>query len=216
MKHLYYFLLILVCTNSYAQPYFTTSKNGFLLDNGIVTREINFPSDSIYSSKLSLNIDGQNMIAKSAEFSFLIDDELYNGFSGWKIKGQKDIKDATGGKGLQILLSHKTIPIDVELNYLLYPNLPIIRKWISITNQGSNDLKLEEVNIEDLETQLSQVSSVVYHNYGRMKQIGQFVGTWDDPVVRFDRVFDDTATPGAIPPAVAPPLAPQPAQSGSP
>jgi len=56
------------------------------------------------------------------------------------------------------------------------------------------------------ESQFNRLTSAVY----------TATGTWDDPVVRFDRVFDDTATPGAIPPAVAPPLAPQPAQSGSP
>ncbi len=56
------------------------------------------------------------------------------------------------------------------------------------------------------ESQVNRLTSVVY-------SVG---GTWDDPVVKFDRVFDDTAPPadGTSPPV--PPLAPVPAQSGSP
>jgi uncharacterized protein YhdP len=60
------------------------------------------------------------------------------------------------------------------------------------------------------ESQVNRLTSAVY----------SASGTWDDPVVKFDRVFDDTALPGpgaprpAQTPVVAPPLAP--AQSGSP
>ena len=73
--------------------------------------------------------------------------------------------------------------MSVELNYLLYPHLPIIRKWIEIQNDGPVDIKLESLTTEDLVTNLSFVRSVVLHNYARMKHIGRFVGNWDDPVV---------------------------------
>ena len=66
---------------------------------------------------------------------------------------------------------------------MLYPESTVIRKWIDFINTGTGDLKVEAVNIEDLITGLSQVSSVVYHDYGRMKQLGTFIGNWDDPVV---------------------------------
>jgi uncharacterized protein YhdP len=61
------------------------------------------------------------------------------------------------------------------------------------------------------ESQFNRLTSVVY----------TAAGTWDDPVVEFDRVFDDTAAPGAaVTPAVETPVAapqlPGPVQSGSP
>ncbi len=59
------------------------------------------------------------------------------------------------------------------------------------------------------ESQFNRLTSVVY----------TAAGTWDDPVVKFDRVFDDTVAPGAAPSVATPPAAPQspaPVQSGSP
>ncbi len=50
-------------------------------------------------------------------------------------------------------------------------------------NSGKTDIKIEALNIEDLQTTISQVSANVYNSYGRMKTIGTFYGTWDDPVV---------------------------------
>jgi uncharacterized protein YhdP len=56
------------------------------------------------------------------------------------------------------------------------------------------------------ESQVNRLTSLVY-------AVG---GSWDDPLVKFDRVFDDTPPPrdGAGAPAAASPAAP--AQSGSP
>ncbi len=89
------------------------------------------------------------------------------------------------GKGVTVILDSKdrSLPLRLKINYLLYPESTVIRKWIDFINTGTGDLKVEAVNIEDLITDLSQVSSVVYHDYGRMKQLGTFIGNWDDPVV---------------------------------
>ena len=54
--------------------------------------------------------------------------------------------------------------------------------WTSET-KDNEDLKIEEINVEDLNTTMDFVRSVVHHNYGRMKSIGKYVGDWDDPVV---------------------------------
>ena len=54
---------------------------------------------------------------------------------------------------------------------------------MKFTNGGIADMKIEGLNIEDLQTTISQVSANVYNSYGRMKTIGTFCGTWDDPVV---------------------------------
>ncbi len=40
----------------------------------------------------------------------------------------------------------------VELNYMLYPGMPVVRKWITFRNEGSDDLKIEALNVEDLGT----------------------------------------------------------------
>ncbi|MCK4746080.1 MAG: alpha-galactosidase, partial [Bacteroidales bacterium] len=65
----------------------------------------------------------------------------------------------------------------------LYPELPLVRKWIRFENTGSEDLMIESLNVEDLETGFSHVHTVVLHNYARLKHIGRFTGSWHDPVV---------------------------------
>ena len=185
MKHTLCFILIIYMNYTNAESYFDTQGNVLKIDNGLITKKIRVSSDSIYAIELALNSDGDNFIYNSKEFSFAINEEKFDGYSGWKLVSSKSITDNTSGEGMQLILNSKSTdyPIQLVVNYLLYPNFPIIRKWMSITNTGTQDIKLENVNVEDLNTRLSHVHSVVHHNYGRMKQIGRFVGNWDDPVV---------------------------------
>ena len=98
-------------------------------------------------------------------------------------RGSKGTADT--GKGLVLKLREKaTDPqVELEVHYRTYPGLPVMRKWIVFTNTGDSDFRLEAVNMEDLETGLNYVHSVVHHNYGRMKHLGSFTGSWHDPVV---------------------------------
>jgi hypothetical protein len=52
-----------------------------------------------------------------------------------------------------------------------------------LKTQVMEPLKIENLNVEDLQGNLDFVHSVVLHNYARMKHLGRFVGDWDDPVV---------------------------------
>ena len=108
-----------------------------------------------------------------------------NGHSGWTLVGSERIEEEHMGEGVRITLEGQEDleGLRVELNYILYPGMPVVRKWITFRNEGSGELKIEALNVEDLETVFSHVTSVVHHNYARMKHIGRFVGNWDDPVV---------------------------------
>ncbi|MDP4284949.1 MAG: alpha-galactosidase [Bacteroidota bacterium] len=181
------FLIVLFSClgNISAQNYYRLNGNDMILDNGKVIRNIKLSQDSIYSYKFSIDEKEKNFIGKSREFSFFLNDKNIDGFSGWKLLSTKEIKDDHSGKGLSIKIkgTKEWNNITLELNYLLYPDLALVRKWINIINTGKNEVKIEALNVEDLETKLSDTHSVVYENYGRMKHLGRFVGNWDDPVV---------------------------------
>jgi alpha-galactosidase len=185
MRQILLLLLLIFTMEVFSQDFYQVSGSKIFLDNGKIFREINIINDSIYSSELSVSAGADNYIFDSREFSFLINDRLYDGYSGWELLSTNTIEDETGGRGVKILLTNTgdQFTVRLELNYLLYPGYPIIRKWINFTNEGSSYVKLEAVNIEDMNTRFSHVSSVVYENYGRMKHLGQFTGNWDDPVV---------------------------------
>ncbi len=169
----------------YSQDEATENEKTVRLYNGLVTRVIRFQHDSIFSSSLSLAGTERNYIGRSREFSCLVNGEYVDGFSGWELVAVEEISDDRSGRGNRLVLRGKGAfsGLQVELNYLLYPDLPVIRKWIRFLNAGEEDLKIEALNVEDLQTVLSHVQTVVYHNYGRMKHLGKFVGSWHDPVV---------------------------------
>ncbi len=185
MKKILILIVLFLNNELHAQSFFKINGSDIVLSNGVVSRTIKIEHDSIYSYKLYLNTDSNNFIETSKEFSFLCNNNWFDGYSSWELAATEAIQDAHNGSGVKIMLTgkNKCAGIRLELNYLLYPKFPVIRKWISITNESAEDIKLEALQIEDLQSDLSHVSAVVYNNYGRMKHLGRFVGNWDDPLV---------------------------------
>ena len=72
--------------------------------------------------------------------------------------------------------------ITLEITYLLYPDLPVIRKQINILNNTGNEIMIESLDVEKLILGFTFVSSVVYKNYGRQKHLSTYTGDWDDPL----------------------------------
>lgn len=162
------------------------------LDNGFLHREIRYKEGKLSSINLRLAGQERSFIRESAEFSFLANGQLVSGFSSWQLEGIQTIQDERSGEGTRITLSgtENNTGLVVEINYLLYPQLPLVRKWLKIINRSAEDLKIESLNVEDLQTELSHVQTVILHNYARMKHIGSFTGNWDDPVVVFHHQSD--------------------------
>ncbi len=178
-------LLLIVPLTGLAQDYFHISKNEVILSNGTFFRDIKIANDSIYTARSSINEKEKLFIIKSKEFSFLLNDSLVNGFTGWRLLSTQAIKDKHSGNGVCITIqgTRDWNNITLELNYLMYPGLALVRKWITVINTGNREIKIENLNVEDLQVRLSYAHSIVYENYGRMKHLGKFVGNWDDPVV---------------------------------
>lgn len=168
----------------FGQDYYKIYENAIILDNGYIRREISIEGNKFFSSALLMQGMKENFIVNSREFAFSLNDKTMDGRSGWKIISSIPVSDSMDGKGVKIILEpENSSGIRIELNYLLYPGLPVVRKWIGFKNTGKEDLKIEDLNIEDLETRIGYVNAMVYHNYARMKHIGPFIGNWDDPVV---------------------------------
>jgi len=181
-------LLVLVASISsalFAQDYVSVSGSTLELNNGKLVREIRMENGSLSSTGLLISGQDRNYIRDSREFSFLANGQVLDGNSAWELVGTEAIADDRQGQGVKVILGG-TGPwqgLQVEINYLLYPELPLVRKWIRLVNNTAEDLKIEALNVEDLQTSFSQVSSVVYHSYARMKHLGRFVGSWYDPVI---------------------------------
>jgi alpha-galactosidase len=187
MKKILLFLLaISFIPVSYSQTGYVFTGKSLTLDNGFIVRTINISNDSIVSERLCLSgIDRNWLQSSSPEFQFLMNGIKINGYSGWKLISCKQITDPPAGTGALLELKGEgpAEGMELELSYLSYPGLPVIRKWIRFINTSSSDIKLEGVDIESLSLNIDYVSVWVYHNYARMKHLGTYIGNWDDPVV---------------------------------
>jgi alpha-galactosidase len=184
MRKILVFVWVLMAAVVSAQEVYKVDGESLVLDNGFVRREVRIAQGSISSVSLAALPGGENCISRSREFSLLVNDVPVDGAEGWEMLSTRAASAEHSGKGVTVILKRRKNPaLQVEVNYLLYPGMPVIRKWINFTNAGTTDLKLEGVTVENMQSAFSSTTSVVYHNYGRMKQLGTFVGNWDDPVI---------------------------------
>jgi alpha-galactosidase len=157
-----------------------------IIDNGSVKRIVHCENDSVASEGIFLAGNQINYLRRnSPDFQFLLNDRNVNGLTGWQLQSCDPLSDERGGNGAVLKLTGKgpAEGLEIELAYITYPGLPLIRKWITFRNTSSEDMKLEAVDVESLFLDIDYVSTWVYHNYARMKHLGPFVGNWYDPVV---------------------------------
>ncbi len=147
-------------------------------DNGSVVRNVNCSDGQVHTAFYGLTGNEDGFIKEtSREFSFLADGKLYSGDSRWK--GIEVSSDSC----TVVSLTSGDDRLKVELIYTSYPDLPLVRKEIRITNAGSDDIRIEGVNVEDLELALDCTHSQIYRSYGRFQTLGPYCGDWDDPLV---------------------------------
>jgi alpha-galactosidase len=183
------FLVCILFTNSvFSSPFARWTKTELTLDNGIVQRVIRFETNQkgIVSNSLKLNGDDQEfLIPGSEEFSFDLDGKNLTGLDLWKLVSISATTDETQGDGALVVLELPTLKLQIGITYLMYPNLPVIRKKISFTNTGTRELNLESLDVECLrfENSGTGTESWVMHDYARQKSLGQFISNAYDPVV---------------------------------
>jgi alpha-galactosidase len=175
------------CIQILVQAQFASWKdNQLILDNKVVQRTITIAENKLVTISLRLKGNDLNFNTKdSKEFSFLIDGRSYDGQSGWQLLSFNIAKDEHEGNGATIKLKGMDALSDVELEltYLLYPDLPVIRKQITIVNRSGKEIMLESFDIEKLKLSFTYVECVVFANYGRQKHLSTYIGNWDDPIL---------------------------------
>jgi alpha-galactosidase len=189
IKHLSFYILFLFISGIItAQPYAIRSGNFLTLDNGIVKRVLQLGAEKhgLLSNSYSLNKSNDEFLdSGSGDFYFEADGNPVTGLDNWKTVSVEMINGENKGNGALIVLEHPSINLRISITYLLYPELPIIRKKISFLNTGKKEIKLEALDIESLlfADSGTGTESWVMHDYARQKSLGQFIGDWYDPVV---------------------------------
>lgn len=152
-------------------------------DNGRILRTVDCADGHVLSGIYYLDGNTDGFVEEgSREFSFLADGGLYSGESKWK-----KIKCSTTSCADSSITAVSMLSADgklgVVLTYTTYPDLPLVRKEISISNTGKQDIRIEGVNVEDVSICLDVTHSQTLRSYGRYQALGPYRGNWDDPLV---------------------------------
>lgn len=185
------YLLTLICLllfviKTRGNDFATWNNNILILNNGLVTREIVIDKGIICTKILKISGSDINFNSEdSKEFSLIINGKQGDGQSGWDLISFVSASDIRKGSGATVKLRGTKAfnGIEVDITYLLYPDLPVIRKQITLLNNSGKEIMIESLDIEKLLLGFNYVESVAYTNYGRQKHLSTYVGDWDDPVV---------------------------------
>ena len=197
------FLFILVKVTASGQ---NSTVQEVMIDNGAISRIIILENGKVTTRSLRLAGYPYNFVSiekeepgnyepvtgynsghgpDPEEFSFKANDRLVNGKTGWKTVEVKKINDGKGS-GYALVLSgtaQSNKDLLIEIDYLAYPNLPVIRKKIIFENRGKADLKIDNIDTESLTLAWDNTHNVVYKDYARYKHLGPYTGDWNDPAV---------------------------------
>ncbi len=181
-------LFVLASGIATGQKFASYSGDLLTLDNGVVHRVIRIGSDNqgIVSKNYILKKTGDEFLSEgSADFYFEADGKPFTGLDNWRMVNVKIIDSESNGSGALVELENTSAHLRIGITYMLYPELPVIRKKISFMNTGSKDIRLEALDIEDLRFGNTAVGIEcwVMHDYAREKSLGQFIGNCYDPVV---------------------------------
>jgi alpha-galactosidase len=181
-------VILLITVSAFAQPFATWSNKSLTLNNSIIERVIALPQGSgkfITTTYKPISGDFNYFDTASTDFQFEVNGQVYSGLDNWTLKSIDKCTDATGGDGAVVTLTSADGKLRVAVQFLLYPNLPVIRKSLTITNLGSETIQLESVDVEkfNITYYWAPTFSWVCHDYGRRRSIGPYDGNMQDALV---------------------------------
>ena len=138
--------------------------------------------DGISTTNLINRLNNKEYSSTSCrEFEMTINGKAYTGKDFKYVKA--NVFDISGGKQLDV----RTIGakpeiegIELLLSFMVYEDMPVVRKQISLKNDTANELELVNLNMESL---AFLPGHTVYSNYGTLETGTPFIGDHSDPAV---------------------------------
>jgi len=199
-------VFILISSAIFSQKFTQWDGNQLTLYNNLVKRVITITSSGGFStSSLMVSQNAYNFVNNGCdEFSFLLNDKYFDGSKNWKFFSYETNDSASATIRLRGT-TKETESLELSITYMLYPDLPIIRKKIVFKNVGINDMKIEGLIVERLNTPYNLTKIWTYNNFARQKWYGQlFEGNHNDPLVVVHNISDNNGivlgneTPGLL------------------
>ena len=170
------------------KPFAVWTNDELTLNNGMVQRVIKLPNPTgnfITTAYKPIKGDFKYFEKNNPDFQFELNNKTYSGKSEWLFLDVKKITDVRAGDGAAVTLQSADKQVELTVKYLLYPNLPVIRKNLSIKNLAKETAILESVDIEKFNVTgyYATTFSWICHDYGRRRSIGSYQGNMQDALV---------------------------------
>ncbi len=188
------FILMLVTLSGFALDYTSWDGEKLTLDNGSLQRIIiwdqetgSFTTGSLHPANSNKSFTRED----SKEFHFLLNDRIVTGQNKWKVISYKPVINNNGEQGCIITLAGDeeiNNNLEISIAYMLYPDLPLIRKRLTFHNTGSKDFRIEALDVEHLKLNWSDTHCWTLKDYGRYRHLGPYSGDWHDAVVTVHNV----------------------------
>jgi len=185
------FICFVIAQTVFISPCFGQSvvrweNDTLVLDNDVIRRTIVFSENLISTTALAFKDNSDFIRSGANEFYFELDGQGVTGAGPWKLISKEAVVDNFKGKGVAVTLrgmEKELKNIDVTITYMLYPELPVIRKKMVFRNRGDGDIKIEALDVEHFGFSWSDTHAWIMTNYARQRQLGPYVGNWNDPAV---------------------------------
>jgi alpha-galactosidase len=185
---LFFSFYVLVSSVSVYAQFAKWTKTELTLNNGIVQRIFELPTTEgnfITTSYKPVIGEFKYFLPANTDFQFEANGIKYSGKSNWSLVDIKAISDTRQGDGAAVTLQSQDKKIELTLKFLLYPDLPVIRKSLVVKNISKEEVSLESVDVEmfNVTAYYSTTFSWIYSDYGRRKSIGPYEGNLQDALV---------------------------------
>lgn len=187
-------LLIVVNLSGFTAGFTSWDGEKLTLDNGSLQRILVWDRETgSFTTKSFRPENAQNSYTRedSKEFHLLLNDKVLTGNNRWKVVSYEALTLDNGGQGCTIILAGDeeiNNMLEISITYMLYPELPLIRKMMTFRNAGSGDLKIEALDVEHLKLTWSDTHCWTMKDYGRYRHLGPYTGDWHDAVVTVHNV----------------------------
>lgn len=188
-------VLIVLCLNVFVpglgfgqEPFARWTATELILTNGIVQRTIELPAATgnlLTTAYKPVKGQFDYFEKKSSDFGFEFNHKNYTGSDDWQLLHIEKITDSNAGNGAAITLLSGDKQVELTITYLLYPDLPVIRKRLSVKNITKETVSLESVDIEKFSVVQYYAStfSWIFSDYGRRRSLGGYEGNKQDALV---------------------------------
>lgn len=161
-----------------------------ILDNGIVRRVVQYAGEqnAVRTTQFQFSdedFDYMDGGQPTYEFRFKVFNIDLSGQNQWEFVESGVEEAESGAEEAWLLFNGYGImsEISVKIIYTIYPDFPVIKKQLTVSNRGEQDIMLEGVDVEALTLKAFPTDTEVYNQYARNKHIGPYTGDWNDPLL---------------------------------